>query len=827
VTDDSGPPGRWRRVKEIVDRALDVDPEERAAFLASVCGGDEALRREVRSLVESAEKDWSLMDGGAGLALDGPPPSSRVGERIGPYELLSELGRGGMGQVFLARRADDEFQKRVAIKLLPPGPMRELARERFRSERQIAATLDHPNIARLLDGGTTAEGEPYFVMEYVEGESLIDDAGRRRLSVAQRLRLFREVCAAVHYAHQNLVVHRDIKPGNILVTAEGSPKLLDFGIAKLLGAEAELPPGETATLFRMLTPDYASPEQVRGKRVSTASDVYSLGVVLYELLCGERPYRIRTTDPEELVRLVCVEDPARPSTRAPGMSADLDAIVLKALRKEPERRYPSVDALSADIARHLDGRPVQARRGSAGYRLGKFVKRNRVAVAAAAVVLLALAGGIATTLAEARRARAAEARAERRFNDVRKLANSFLFEFHDAIRDLPGSTPARALVVRRALEYLDGLSRESRDDLSLRRELSEAYQKVGDVQGNAYTANLGDVPGALASYDKAVALLEPAVVSGKGGDAEKGTLASAYLVGGGIRLVAGDAKTAVAMAEKGLPLRRELAAKAAGDARRQMDLAQAYQFYAFFLSAAGRSRESSEALRAQTAILRDRLAREPNDRQARRSLSQNLYLTGNALEDSDRKGAVASYREAVRILESLRAGDPSSTQLRRDLGYAYTAVGNVSLTEKETSAAEESYRLALAVFEPLVSSDAKSADGKLAVAMTHHNLGNLAAKTDRPADALREYETARALYEPLVANDPNNAWAAGMLADLYLAVGRAEEKMDGRPTRACGSYRRADQAFRRLRASNRLHRERGANADEAARLAGRCANPGS
>ena len=396
------------------------------------------------------------------------------------------------------------------------------------------------------------------------------------------------------------------------MTADGEPKLLDFGIAKLLsggGGTAFSEP--TATLDRLLTPEYASPEQVRGRPVTTASDIYSLGVILYELLSGEKPYRIETGDPAELVRLVCERDPERPSTRTAGLSRDLDAIVLKAMRKEPERRYPSAAALSEDIGRFLEGRPVEARRPSAAYRAKKFVRRHRIGAAATVLVLAALAAGVWATLREARRARAAEARAERRFNEDRRLANSFLFEFHDAIRDLPGSTPARALVVKRALEYLDGLAKESAGDRALRRELADAYQKVGDVQGNPFMPNLGDLKGAVASYGKAIALLEPAVAGPGASDAERASLATAYLVGGALRLNEGKAEEALAMAKKGLALRQALAAEAPGNAERQMDLSQAWQYVAFDAAPAGKHAEAADALAAQAGILEEQRACDP------------------------------------------------------------------------------------------------------------------------------------------------------------------------------------------------------------------------
>ncbi len=648
------------------------------------------------------------------------------------------------------------------------------------------------------------------------------------------------MCAAVQYAHQNLVVHRDLKPGNILVAADGVPKLLDFGIAKLLNPEGgAMAGGETGTLFRLMTPDYASPEQIRGGRITTSSDIYALGVVLYELLAGRKPYHVTGADPADLLRVVCERDPEKPSVaaRSRELRGDLDAIVLKAMRKEPERRYASAGELAEDLRRRRTGEPVAARRGTFAYRAGKFARRHRVGLAAAALVAIALAGGVVATLREAARARTAEARARRRFDDVRRLANSFLFEFHDAIRDLPGSTPARALIVRRALEYLDDLARESAGDRTLRRELAEAYIKVGDVQGNSYMANLGDVPGALRSYDKAIALLEPTVASGTATDAEQGTMATAYLIGGGIRLVAGDAHMAVSMAERALPLRRGLAARAPGDAGRARDLAQALQFYAFYLTAARRPDEASDALRNQAGILRGLLQKSPGDRAARRSLGQNLYLVGEALRArGDSEGARKAYDEAASLQEALFAEVPSSTPFRRDLAYLRIALGSFLESRSDYAAARDQYRRALALFEAMAAADAKSVDGRLGVAMSLHNIGITLAREGNPAAALAKFERAQGLYEPIVAADPSNVWAEGALAELYLASGRAQEKLatGRRPgpggatslDAACRLYSRSAAIFQGLRADGRLPPIRERSSEDAAAAAGRCGKTG-
>ncbi len=448
-----------------------------------------------------------------------------------------------MGAVYLAVRADDQYQKRVALKLVRRGMDTKDILRRFRHERQILASLNHPCIAQLLDGGTTEDGLPYFAMEYVEGKPITNYSDTHKLTIAERLRLIRQVCSAVHCAHQNLVVHRDLKPSNILITADGTPKLLDFGIAKLLNPELSAQTIDpTATALQLMTPEYASPEQVRGEPVTTASDVYSIGIVLYELLTGHRPYRLTSPLPHENLRTVCEEEPEKPSTvinrvetttSADGatqvsltpeivsrtregqpeklrrrLHGDIDNIVLMAVRKEPQRRYATVNQLSEDIRRHLEGLPVVARKDSFGYRAEKFIARHKASVAAAAVVGVSLLAGVMTTSWQAQVAKDQRARAERRSEEGRKLANLLIYKLHDQVEKLAGSTPARESMVKGALDYLDGVNKEAGDNPSLQLELAEAYLKVGDVQGNPNNANLGSTAGALQSYHKAKAIAE-------------------------------------------------------------------------------------------------------------------------------------------------------------------------------------------------------------------------------------------------------------------------------------------------------------------------------
>ncbi len=447
---------RWSRVKELFQSAVEREPAQRRSFLDEACG-DAELRREILSLLEAdalAEDfiEQPAVEAAEWLAVKRDQEIKNL--RFGAYRIVHEIGRGGMGAVFLAERSDGEFQQRVALKIVRRSfADSELAR-RFRRERQILASLNHPNIARLLDGGVSADGEPFLVMEYVEGAAIDDYCDEHQLSIDGRLRLFLDVCRGVSYAHSHLVVHRDIKPSNILVDEEGTPKLLDFGIAKLLDAEGA--GAQAQTNLRAFTPEYAAPEQLRGESVTTASDIYSLGVVLYELLTGARPYNFKTSNVDEIVRLISDVQPPRPSavwknhaktiaregeeaqeklagrarTKDRKLKGDLDNIVLMALRKEPERRYKSVEAFAEDIERHLEGLPVAARPNTFSYRAAKFINRNKAAVAAAAFVLLSLVAGLAISLRQtsiareqARIAAEAQRQAEQSAAEARREAD--------------------------------------------------------------------------------------------------------------------------------------------------------------------------------------------------------------------------------------------------------------------------------------------------------------------------------------------------------------------------------------------------------------------
>ncbi len=550
---------RWQRVKQLLDEALAVEPSCRLPLLDRACADDKELRREVESLLASHERAGTnfLKHPAVDLKATVPAPKPLLeGRRVGVYQIIAEIGHGGMGEVYRSVRADGQYTKEVAVKLIRGGLHTASVIERFRSERQILASLEHPNIAQLLDGGTNDDGIPYLVMELIEGKPIDQYCDERELAITERLQLFRQVCLPVQYAHQRLVIHRDIKPSNVLVTNDGVPKLLDFGVAKLLDA----PGSSEATLTQAMTPEFASPEQIRGEPITTATDVYSLGVVLYGLLTGCSPYPGDTSSPHKLAQAVCDTEPVRPSeilleralhggsdaaliaqpdwvSRFGERSAsrlqrrltgDLDNIVLMALRKEPERRYPSVEQFSADIRRHLDGLPVTATKGSWRYRAAKYVRRNRTAMAAAALVAVSIVAGVAATIRQARIANAERIRAEKRFDEVRKLANSLIFEIHDSIQDLPGATPSRKLLLDRAVEYLDKLSQDAGGDVDLQRELAFGYQRLAAVQGDTSQSNLGQINNAAVSVGKSIALFEAVAKASPRNVTDQLNLAAAY-----------------------------------------------------------------------------------------------------------------------------------------------------------------------------------------------------------------------------------------------------------------------------------------------------------
>ena len=769
----------------MLSEALELETERQRQFLDSVCVHDADLRAEIDLLLaQRVDTGGDVMEAcatdAARLRLGSTP-----GTRIGAYKVLREIGHGGMGTVYLAERDDDQYRQQVAIKLINPGLGGETIRRRFRNEMQILADLNHPNIARLFDGGETADGVPYLVMEYVEGSPINQYCDEQKVSTEQRLKLFSTVCAAVQYAHQHLVIHRDIKPGNILVTSEGLPKLVDFGIAKLLDRDKS---NATATAMSFMTPEYASPEQVRGVSVTTATDIYSLGVVLYELLSGRLPYRLKSRVPHEIAKAICDEDPERPSTaitRTADISipklrkhlhSDLDNIVLMAMRKEPQRRYATAEQLAEDIQRHLNGRPVRARQDTFTYRAGKFVRRQKVAVTAAALIAVTLLVGIIATAWQARVARAERARAERRFNEVRQLANSFVFEVHDAVVNLPGSTPARSLIVQRGLSYLDSLAQDAAGDLGLQRELAAAYEKLGAVQYTPTVAHLGDLPGALQSHRKAAALREALVAADPSNPDYRRELLDSYWFIATLLGAQGDMPRELEMIRQQLPARQELAAAEKTDFVDRYNLAGTYAYIGSLLMKMGDAKGALENQQQALRIRETLFASDPNNARSRRALTISYEFLGLATDlAGDTKAALELQRRGLEMREALVAADPLNTDLRLMLIESHRYVGDMLFKLGDVERASEHYHKQLKFIQEMVASDPMNAQFRRNEAVALINVGDIEARSGKAAKSLEHYTEALRIREQLASAAKEDTTIARELAEIEAKLQATKE----------------------------------------------------
>ena len=850
-------PEEWQRVRPILESALELDPASRASFLDGACANS-PLRREVESLIVSHElAGTDVLNPVSPLNLNlNEETRFRLpsGKRIGAYEILEEIAAGGMGAVYRAVRADGQYKQQVALKIVRSELGTELTATRFKNERQILASLNHPNIAKILDGGSTTDGLPYFVMEFIDGLPITEYCDQSKLTIDERLKIFRTVCSAVHYAHQHLVIHRDIKPGNILITSDGVTKLLDFGIAKIL--DPSLLP-ETLTMTAgglwVMTPEYASPEQFRGQPITTASDVYSLGLVLYELMAGHGAYRFNSRMPHDVARVVLETDPEKPSTAIRSteeagehkpekasltpelisgsrsnspeklrrrLAGDLDNIVLKAIRKEPGARYTSVDQLSEDIRRHLEGLPVLARKSTIAYRCRKYVFRHKVGVTAAALVFLSLLTGIALTLREARIARANELRAERRFNDVRQLANSLMFEIHDSIRDLPGSTPARKLLVERALRYLDSLNQEAGANPSLQRELATAYERIADVQGYPFRPNLGDTAGAIKSYEKSLAIRQSLAASNPMSSEDVISLAECYRLSADTLVVSNDSAGALRNSRRAVQIAEQAERTHPNDLGVLSELSDDYEGEADVLSGTFNSAnlgDSSAALPLRQKVLEigQQLARlKPGDPAIqRRTAIMAIHMGDQLLVDGQWRETLPYYSQAQKAFEELLSLHSEESKPLEDVHGIYTRLQQVKLIEGDATAALAINRKALEIASKLALADPRDTQARLALAEDYGNLADSLSKSGNNAEAIKSTAQGLTILKQLVALNPQSTEFRGMQAAVYTSAGDAYAR-SGDGLRALQSYREA------LSILSRVQSEDPANVDGRLRVAG-------
>jgi non-specific serine/threonine protein kinase/serine/threonine-protein kinase len=619
-------------------------------------------------------------------------------------------------------------------------------------------------------------------MEYVVGARITDDCFARNLNIRERIELFLKVCAALQFAHQNLVVHRDIKPANILVAADGEPKLLDFGIAKLLDP-TDAPIDITVAERQRLTPAYASPEQVRGEPITTVSDVYALGALLYELLAGKGPHRFSRAHPSptELLHVVGDQEPERPSAVAPDaqrghrLRGDLDTILLKALRKDPAERYRGVGTFAEDLRRYLDGLPVHARPATFGYRAGKFLQRNKSGVAIAAVLVSGAIAGSVLMLMSARRAELEAERAKRHFENVRQLANSFLFEFHNAIATLPGATAARQLVVSRALEYLDKLAHEARGDRTLQLELAEAYLRIGDVQGKPYTANLGDAAGAVRSYEKAAQIVEPlaSAESSSGSTDARRLLSTAWISLAAVQARMSELQLASDNNTRALKLGEQLLAQepAQADEWRRLivachtGLGDAIQAGNHERRNLALYRAAAEHYRRALPLAEQLVAANPDSVADIVRLARACARLAGMLPPQDVPGrepvhfraAIALHDRNLQLLEKAIAIEPGNSQLRRNIAGALIAKAYarcVAVTELNEAAAD--CAKAIAMFEPLSAADPLNAEAQQDLSYAQYVKGWAHHLAGEHASAAQHYRASIAMLEPLVQRHPGN-----------------------------------------------------------------------
>ncbi len=754
---------RWLRAKQLLLDALDLPVDQRSGWLEAQCGDDTTLLSEVVQLLTAHQATDSLLDSPA--AAPAMPIVELAGRSFGPYKVLRALGQGGMGSVWLAERSDGAYDAHVAIKIVRRGMETAALIERFHRERQILARLQHPNIARLIDGGVSDDGLPYLVMEFVDGQLLADYVRDHRLDQRARLMLFRTICDAVTHAHVQLIVHRDLKPANVLVTHQGQPKLLDFGIAKLID---ETQPQATATLI--LTPEYSSPEQWRGGAVSTATDVYMLGVLLFELLTGERPW---PSGPRDLDAL-----PPRPSSRTrTAVDADLDEIVSKAMRPEPALRYASVERLDDDVRRHLAGLPVSARGESWRYRASKFLRRHRMAAVAAVLLVISLIAGIASTLRQSQLA-------ARNAAEARGLANTLLFDVHDAISSLPGAIKARQLLVQRALGYLDGLASQAQSDDTIARELIAGYRKMGKLQGDLAGANVGDANAAMLSIRKARSMAEALAERTGCSDDQlllaktRHELAEQLYWRSDYPPAEAEARAALEMFQSALPNRPV-------DQQLRIDLARCQNTLGDILYWQDHLDDALVEYQASLTLMQTLLPASPDEPKLRTGVARCSINVGETLSWLDRQSeAEPHYLAAIAIDEQIILASPENPVLAAYFAGSCLKYAGFLSSNNRTADALEYSRKALAVCERSAKADPADSNAQRSWASALSTVGENEYPLAQFDQARAHFERALAIHRRLAAADPgrpdhlrNVALMLGRLADLERAQHREPEAL--------------------------------------------------
>jgi eukaryotic-like serine/threonine-protein kinase len=818
-------PIRYRRLLDLLGDALDQPTGARTDWVAALSGEDANFRDDLTRLL--AHRDDSDMrgqiDGGAvamaagfvGVTDDEVAEPLAVGQRIGGWILERPLGAGGMGMVWLAKKAGDAALPPVAIKLAASTINVRAAAERLQREGAILAALNHPNIARLIEVGVTDEGAPFLALEYIAGVTLPKYCDDHKLSLDARLKLFVKVLDAVAYAHATLVLHRDLKPGNVLVTEGGEVKLLDFGIAKLMDDGGTANATQLTRLAgRAMTPDYASPEQIAGIPLTVASDVYSLGVMLFELLTGERPYRLKRGSAAELEEAILTADTGRPSAAVKDefaarnqdslsrlrrkLAGDLDTIVLKALKKAPAERYPTAAALREDVKRFLDGRPVLATPDSFAYRARKFIARNRLAVGAASAILLALVAGLAIALWQAAEAReqarvaaAERARAEQRFNDVRAIANSLIFEVHDAIQYVPSATDARTLLTKKAVEFLDKVAAQNSADSAVAHELAAGYRKIAEAQNYALAANLGDAAGAKKNYEKAMALLEPLAKAPAATVKDRVALALTALSFAVSLKEQGEMPRALALTRQGLEIRRQLVAADPKNADLRRDQASAESYMANALSENGDIAGALAANEITLEIFKGLVAEDAKSARNRWGELTSYANTASNLIDLKRdEDARPRLLRAIKLAEALSIDKPDHYSILTGFGFYHQLLGEIDLRAGQRDAAARWFEQALSYRRGLAARDKKDTEAAFNLQWSEAMMGLVKMQRGDAVAGRVMIEQAIAGIKKLIKQRPESRRPQAALVRLLVVRGRGE-RASGNERAACESFTEA------------------------------------
>ncbi|MFN7978667.1 MAG: serine/threonine-protein kinase [Vicinamibacterales bacterium] len=783
-------PERWATVTALFEAASAQPPASRAAWLDAHCD-DQEVRSEVEAMLAAFDTDPEFLEHppDATGAMEDAVADALIGRRLGAYRLVRQIGRGGMGVVYEAQRDDQEFDRRAAIKVLPVWRSATFG-ERFRFERRVLAGLDHPGIARLIDAGTTPDGVTYVVLEFVDGQPVTTWCDAHGLSIADRVTLAERICEAVTYAHQRLVIHRDLKPANILVTADGQPKLLDFGIAALADDEGASR-GTTRTGQHSFTPEFASPEQVRGERVTTATDVYSLGVLFYLMLSGRSPYDLRGLSPLQVIQTICDVEPAAPSAGARpearrALRGDLDAVLLKALQKHAGDRYTSVAEFAADLRAWRTGHPVAAAPASTAYRVRRFVSRHRTAVAAGAAVVLALAGGGAATAWQAHIAQIERDKAQNRFTQIQEFSRSLLFDVHDALRNVPGATEARRLLLDRAVQFLDGLASDASGDATLKRELAAGYQQLAYVQGNQFSENVGDTAGAIVSLHKAVRYIDELHLDDPA-DTRLLTLAVHIHFDLAAVLTERDDPEAADAAAVHAALVNELETRHGNDPATVAIVAEGYSDVGRLRVDGGDIPGGRRAFERSVALYDSLPAGERPLNVVRGNAFALKRLGGVLMRAEDYAASERRYLQALAFdEEALRRDDRPTT--RYDITFTMSDLALVQAKREHWDDAEAMWRRALAIRQKSLDDDPKNVRALSGVATLYGRLGLSAAAQGDHASSVERYHAEVALRERLIASSgrlPGRVselgWAKLRLAEALLRRADAEATSRARP----------------------------------------------